>query len=57
MIPKAVFEMLLPPACSWAEKQETIILQDGVALTAPLLADEQLDRHPPFRARQIESRR
>jgi hypothetical protein len=33
--------MLLPLACSWAEKQETVILQNGVPLTAPLLADAQ----------------
>jgi hypothetical protein len=41
MIPKAVFKMLLPLACSWAEEQEAVILRDGVALTAPLLADAQ----------------
>jgi hypothetical protein len=31
--------LVLPAVCSWAEKQESIILQDGVALTEAELAD------------------
>jgi hypothetical protein len=39
MISEATFQTLLPLACSWAEKQEAVILRDGVALTASQLAD------------------
>jgi hypothetical protein len=39
MIPNVVLKMILPMACAWAEKQEAIILRDGVALTELLLAD------------------
>ena len=38
MIPPALFKLLLPLACSWAEQQERIILREGVALT-----DSQMD--------------
>lgn len=33
------FEMLLPLACAWAAEQEHVIIQSGVALTEPQLAD------------------
>jgi hypothetical protein len=33
------FEMLLPLACAWAAEQERTILESGVALTTPQLAD------------------
>jgi len=36
------FEKLLPLARSWAEAQERIILQTGVALTEPQVADARL---------------
>src|SRR5688500_16601620 len=39
MIPKAIFNLLMPLACSWAEQQEQIILKEGVPLTKSLLAD------------------
>jgi len=39
MISQAVFKMLLPMACAWAEEQEAVILRDGVALTASQIAD------------------
>ena len=39
MITPDQFEILLPLACTWAEEQERIILRDGVALTAGLVAD------------------
>ncbi|MCD6051663.1 MAG: hypothetical protein K0Q55_3072 [Verrucomicrobia bacterium] len=39
MIAPVMFKMLLPLACTWAEEQETMILRDGVPLTAKLLAD------------------
>jgi hypothetical protein len=39
MISQAVVKMVLPMACAWAEKQEPIILRDGVALTASQIAD------------------
>ena len=39
MITRAVFKMLLPLACTWAEKQESIILREGVPLTASQVAD------------------
>lgn len=35
----AMLKLLLPMACLWAEEQETIILRDGVALTASQLVD------------------
>ena len=39
MIPPAMIKILLPLACKWAEKQERIILRDGVALTASQTED------------------
>ena len=33
MITRALLKMLLPIACSWAEKQERLIHREGVALT------------------------
>lgn len=39
MITQEQFAVLLPLACDWAEKQETIILRDGVTLTAPQIED------------------
>jgi hypothetical protein len=36
---KLVLKVLLPLACSWAERQESIILREGVELTKPLLED------------------
>ena len=39
MIPPAMFKMLLPLACKWAEEQEQIILRDGVALTSSQIDD------------------
>ena len=33
------FEALLPLACAWAAEQERIILQSGVGLTEPQMAD------------------
>lgn len=39
MIPPALIKMLLPFACKWAEKQERLILRDGVALTASQIED------------------
>ena len=39
MIPPAMIKMLLPLACKWAEKQEHLILRDGVALTAFQIED------------------
>jgi hypothetical protein len=41
MITEAMFKVLLPLACSWAEEQETRILQEGVPLTSSQLADAQ----------------
>jgi hypothetical protein len=34
-----MLRLMLPMACSWAEKQEALILRDGVALSDPLLSD------------------
>lgn len=39
MITEEQFNSLLPFACAWAEKQEQIILRDGVPLNATQLAD------------------
>jgi hypothetical protein len=39
MITPALFEMLLPLACQWAEEQERIILREGVALTKSQIAE------------------
>jgi hypothetical protein len=39
MISQAVFKMVLPMACAWAEEQEAVIFRDGVALTASQIAD------------------
>jgi hypothetical protein len=38
MVPPGMLKMLLPLACAWAEEQERLILEAGVALTAPQLA-------------------
>jgi hypothetical protein len=39
MISQAEFEILLPLACDWAEKQERNILHNGVALSALQMTD------------------
>ena len=39
MIRPEDFQILLPLACAWAEEQEKLILQDGVPLTQPQVAD------------------
>jgi hypothetical protein len=39
MIPPALFKMLLPLACQWAEEQEHNILREGVALTISQIAE------------------
>jgi hypothetical protein len=39
MMDNAMFQVLLPLACDWAEEQERLILRDGVGLTASQLAD------------------
>ena len=39
MISPALIKMLLPVACKWAERQERLILRDGVALTASQTED------------------
>ena len=39
MITRALLKLVLPLACSWAEKQERLIHRDGVALTTSQLAD------------------
>ena len=39
VISPAMFQMLLPMACAWAEEQEAVILRDGVALSASLRED------------------
>ncbi|HWX21779.1 MAG TPA: hypothetical protein VN578_17895 [Candidatus Binatia bacterium] len=36
---QAALSVVLPLACAWAEKQESTILQEGVALSAALLED------------------
>ncbi len=41
MIKRAMFKRLLPVACAWVEKQESIILRDGVPLTPSLMVDAQ----------------
>jgi hypothetical protein len=41
MIRRAMVKLLLPLACAWAQKQETAILRDGVALTPEQLIDAQ----------------
>jgi hypothetical protein len=33
------FDILLPLACAWAEEQETLIMREGVALTASQMED------------------
>lgn len=39
LITPAIFKLLLPLACQWAEAQETIILREGVPLANSLLED------------------
>ncbi|MDB6147601.1 MAG: hypothetical protein JWO45_1265, partial [Spartobacteria bacterium] len=39
MITQAIFKMLLPLACAWAKKQQSLILRDGVSLTAEQIID------------------
>jgi hypothetical protein len=39
MIRQVMLKLILPLACSWARKQEEIIIRDGVSLTEPQLAD------------------
>lgn len=39
MITRALLQTLMPLACAWAEKQESAIIRDGVALTASQVAD------------------
>ena len=52
MIPRAMLKVLLPLACAWAEKQESMILRDGVALTPAQLVDARKIRvHRPERVR------
>jgi hypothetical protein len=48
MITPQEFEMLLPLASAWAAEQERAILESGVALTEPQLADARQVRvaHP-----------
>jgi len=48
------FEILLPLAVAWASEQERSILQSGVALTEPQLADaRQLGVISPERVRLL----
>lgn len=42
MITEAMFKMLLPLACAWAEEQEARILREGVPLTASQLANARV---------------
>ncbi len=42
MIAPVMFKMLLPLACTWAEEQETMILREGVPLSAKLMADARV---------------
>jgi hypothetical protein len=37
LITEAMLKVLVPLACSWAEKHEALILKEGVALTDPQL--------------------
>jgi hypothetical protein len=39
MITQAIFKLLLPLACAWAKKQQSLILRDGVSLTAEQIID------------------
>ena len=39
MIAPAIFKLLLPIACSWAEKQEHLIHREGIPLTRSQIAD------------------
>ena len=39
MITPEQFQALLPIACAWAQEQESIILRDGVSLTASQMSD------------------
>lgn len=39
MLTPTTLKLLLPAACAWAARQERIGLRDGVALSAPQLAD------------------
>ncbi len=52
MMTKALVKVLLPLACSWAGKQEAIILREGVALTPSQLTDaRRIGIHHPERVR------
>ena len=48
MITPQEFEMLLPLACAWAAEQESAILESGIELAEPQLADARQVRvaHP-----------
>jgi len=39
MISQGQFDILLPPACAWAEEQEQVILLEGVPLSSAQMAD------------------
>ena len=39
MITRALLKLVLPSACSWAERQERLIHRDGVALAPSQIAD------------------
>jgi hypothetical protein len=39
MITHAMFKLLLPLACAWAQRQESAILRHGIALTPAQLID------------------
>lgn len=52
LIPPVTFKLLLPFACKWAEEQESIILRDGVVLTAARSRDaERIGIKAPERIR------
>ena len=47
-----MLKLLLPLACNWAEEQESIILRDGIALTASQIKDaQQIGVREPERVR------
>ncbi len=52
MITPAMFKILLPMACSWAEEHERLIHRDGVPLTSSQLADARsIGVHQPEHVR------
>lgn len=54
MITPEQFKILLPLASAWAEKQENIILRDGIPLTEPQITDAQvLGIHHPEKVRLL----